>query len=63
MDLPPLDPNTTFREAIPKLLAEFRSVKWDGETWTIYVPQCYGEPASWKNADFYAALLQYLGVK
>jgi len=61
--LPPLDMNTAFSEYIPKLKAEFRSVKWDGETWTIYVPQCYGEPVSWKNTDFYAALLQYLGVK
>jgi hypothetical protein len=60
---PPLDMNTAFSECIPKLKAEFRSVKWDGETWTIYVPQCYGEPVSWKNTDFYAALLQYLGVK
>jgi hypothetical protein len=63
--LPPLDMNTAFSECIPKLLPS-TLVWFNGRRWylaehvdtSVQAPR---EPRS--DADFYAALLQYLGVQ
>ena len=57
--LPPLDMNTAFSEAIPKLKAEgidsfFSS--WAG--WTLET-----DTDSWANPDFYIAVSEYLEAK
>jgi hypothetical protein len=67
---PPLDMNTAFSECIPKLVAE--NVKVVFEIGNRHQPQgaWWLSPAQYPptfqsvvNPDFYAALLQYLGVK
>ena len=57
--VPPLDMNTAFSEAIPKLKAEgidsfFSS--WRG--WTLET-----DTDSWENPDFYSTLTEYLEAK